>query len=171
MTFTLNITPVSCERCGVNAQFHWEGYNVCGSGCYELLMLKDQKHDKDWLKLTIEKLIGSSQQEIQDTIGNVIREDKSIRIPCSTYSRYYPQSENWVIQLSKYHRDNLMWLFDAIGSVEPFTMANSGDWAGEIPQMLYKPDTKYGKPDYQANRTIDDLKSSIDYWLKNKNGI
>ena len=174
MTFTLNVTPVSCERCGYNAQFNWEGRNICGSGCYELLMLKEQApKNQAHLQYLVTKLIGDSVQEVQDAIGNFISEEESIKIPASTYSRFYPKSENWVIQLSKYHRDNLVWLFNAIGygspGVEPFPLANTGDWAGEIPQMLAKPNGSYSlDKDDRPNRTIEDLKSSIDFWLKIK---
>jgi hypothetical protein len=173
MTFTLLTSSVSCERCGYNAQFNWDGHNVCGSGCHELLALTGASKSKDWLHLHLVKLIGNAQQEIQDAIGNTIREDEFIKIPSSTYSRYYPKSENWVIQLSKYHRDNLVWLFNAIGygtsGVEPFTMANTGDWAGEIPRMLAKPNGSYTLDENDMpNRTIDDLKTSIQFWLKQK---
>jgi hypothetical protein len=170
MTFTINATTVSCERCQYNAQYNWEGHNVCGSGCYELLMLASGRYSKEVLHSQISKLIGNAQQDIQDAIGNVITEDKFIKIPSSTYSRYYPETENWVIQLSKYHRDNLMWLFDAIDNVPPFHLANTGDWNGEIPQMLYKPDSVHGWKDYRANETIDGLKNSVAYWLTH-NGI
>ncbi len=172
MTFTVNVNPASCERCGLNAQFNWDGINVCGSGCYELLVLAKNKHGKEWLQIQVAKLIGSSQQEVQDAIGNVISEDESIKIPASTYSRYYPQSENWVIQLNKYHRDNLLWLFNVIGypgaGIKPFTFANTGDWNGEIPLMLCKPGQSNPVLDAKdrPNKSIDALKSDIEYWLK-----
>lgn len=176
MTFTVNATPVSCERCGYNAQFNWEGRNVCGSGCYELLMLKENKREKEWLQYSIAKLIGNSNQDIQDAIGNVIIDAPSVKIPSATYSRYYPSphsdGEMWVIQLNKYHRDNLLWLLNAVGyphgkSVEPFHLANTGDWNGEIPQMLAKPggDCVLDKDD-RPNKSVEDLKSDVDFWIK-----
>ncbi len=159
----------------MNAQFNWDGHNVCGSGCYELLQLaKTDKKSESHLQLLVSKLIGNSQQDIQDAIGNVITTDESVMIPSVTYSRYYPQTQNWVIQLSKYHRDNLMMLFNAIGypgaGNTPFTFCNTGDWNGEIPLMLRKPgqnDPVLEKGD-QPNKTYDSLKSDIEYWLRDK---
>jgi hypothetical protein len=59
--------------------------------------------------------LGDSVQGVQDAIGNAIKDGESVRIPAVTYSRYYPATETWVIELNKYHRDNLIWLFNAIG--------------------------------------------------------
>ena len=80
----------------------------------------------------------------------------------------------WVIVLNKYQRDNLLWLFAAIGyatdangksGVEPFTYANNGDWVGEIPQMLTKPEqpqwTTKLEPDDLPNGTLEDLEKRI----------
>lgn len=94
--------------------------------------------------------------------------------PSSTTTIYYPESESWVIQLSKYHRDNLVWLFNAIGypygnAVKPFDIANTGDWVGEISQMLAKPNGSYVlDKDDKPNISIEDLKKNIDFWLKHK---
>lgn len=52
--------------------------------------------------------------------------------------------ETWVLALNRYQRDNLLWLLNAVGypvggqAVEPFTLANTGDWVGEVAQMLTK---------------------------------
>jgi hypothetical protein len=74
------------------------------------------------------------------------------------------------LTLSPYQRNNLLWLLNACGypygnGVEPFTMANTGDWLGEIALMLAKP----GKDcvldsDDQINRSNADLKRNIDQW-------
>lgn len=172
MTFTLNVTPKSCERCGYNAQFNWEGVNVCGSGCYELLMIQRAKHGPEWVAFSIQKLLGDSVLEVQETIGNIVKAGEFVKI-WST-ARYYPASESWVIELNKYQRDNLLWLFNAIGypnakTVEPFHLANTGDWAGEIPNMLVKPgkDCVIDENDH-PNRTIADLKDAVTGWIKNK---
>lgn len=55
--------------------------------------------------------------------------------------------KTWTITLSRYHRDNLVALFNAIGypwsnrHADP-AMAewNTGDWVGEIPMMLARTD-------------------------------
>ena len=50
--------------------------------------------------------------------------------------------EAYLLILNKYQRDNLVWLIQAIGMVagryqtEPFHLANTGDWLGEIYNML-----------------------------------
>jgi hypothetical protein len=158
----------------MNAQFNWDGINVCGSGCFELLSLARNKNGNDWLQFQVAKLIGNSQQDIQDAIGNVISEDESIKIQASAYSRYYPESENWVIMLSKYHRDNLLWLFNVIGypggGIKPFTFANTGDWNGEIPLMLRKPGQHNPVLDEKdhPNKSIDALRADIEAWLKSQ---
>lgn len=52
--------------------------------------------------------------------------------------------ETWVLALNRYQRDNLLWLLNAVGypvdgeAVEPFTLANTGDWVGEVALMLMK---------------------------------
>lgn len=172
MTFTINSSASSCERCGMNAQFNWDGINVCGSGCYELLVLAKNKNGKEWLQYSIAKLIGNSVQDIQDAIGNVISEKESIKIPASTYSRYYPDGDNWVIQLNKYHRDNLLWLLNVVGypgaGIRPFNFCNTGDWNGEIPLMLRKPGQSNPVLDEKdrSNKSMDALRADIEAWLK-----
>lgn len=172
---TVNTSHQSCERCGMNAQFNWDGVNVCGSGCYELLTIANPNSNKELLELKLFKLIGHSRQDISDAMGNVVREGKSVKIGASTYSRYYPEWDSWVIELNKYHRDNLIWLFNVIGypggkGVEPFHFANTGDWVGEIPLMLRKPlqSSPVLENDDHSNKSIENLKSDIEYWLKRK---
>ena len=49
--------------------------------------------------------------------------------------------EEWVLFLSKYHRNNLLFLLNLIGypddlGIAPFTFMNNGDWVGEIAMCL-----------------------------------
>ena len=49
----------------------------------------------------------------------------------------------WTITLNSYQRNNLLLLLNICGypsncGVEPFTLANTGDWLGEIALMLSK---------------------------------
>ena len=49
----------------------------------------------------------------------------------------------WTITLDRYQRNNLLLLLNVCGypngcGVEPFTLANTGDWLGEIALMLSK---------------------------------
>ena len=61
----------------------------------------------------------------------------------------------WRLKINRYQRDNLVWLFNIIGygapGIWPFTMANNGDWVGEIPQMLTKPTS-----DNRASFSLDE---------------
>ena len=97
------------------------------------------------------------------------------------------QPVSWRITLNRYQRDNLAWLFAAIGwqnyneQVEPFHFANTGDWSGEIPQLLsipgrkwteiYKPIADWNdKEGDRANITLEQLRESIKNWRKNEKG-
>lgn len=73
----------------------------------------------------------------------------------------------WAIELTKYHRDNLLWLMNVIGyprqeeRVDPFNLANTGDWNGEIPIWLgYVLD-----PADHPNITIEELRRRVTQWL------
>jgi len=83
----------------------------------------------------------------------------------------------WILVLNNYQRDNLLWLFAAIGyasdakgksGVEPFTLAMNGDWAGEIPQMLQKPDAKHfcqlDPEDHANGGDMDTLETDVERW-------
>jgi len=88
-----------------------------------------------------------------------------------------PYQQKWHICLNKYQRDNLLWLFAAMGyakdakgksGVAPFTLAMNGDWAGEIPQMLQKPDTKnfcqLDPGDHANGGDLEDLERAVARW-------
>jgi len=76
------------------------------------------------------------------------------------------EPDSWTIKLNKYQRDNLVWLLTVVGGfkdiVEPFNMANTGDWVAEVTYLLDKPK---GSPDDRPNKTIDDLKQDVQRWL------
>jgi hypothetical protein len=168
----------SCQRCGYNAQFNWSGLDVCGSGCYEILMLQLNTPNHDILRDRFQRLLGSSVQGIADCLGDIVKDEAHVEIGATTYSRYYPASETWVIELNRYHRDNLIWLFNAIGypsgnGIPPFNFANTGDWVGEIHNMLDAPEGTpfYGNDfnkDNRPNNSLSQLKDHIESWLKNK---
>ena len=72
----------------------------------------------------------------------------------------------WHITLNQYQRDNLVWLFAASGygpegteGVEPFTFAQTGDWAGEIPIKLDY-ELGIGNP----NHSLEQLQKDVDAW-------
>lgn len=160
-----------CSRCGYPAQYNWSGFDVCGMGCYELLMLIKPAPRAD-LAFAISRILGDSVQGVQDAVENIFKAGENIRIPATTYSRYYPTYDTWVIELNRYHRDNLVSLLNAVGypdgnAVEPFNFANSGDWVGEIHNMLTRPDGAVDAPD-RPNRTPKELKQAVEDWLKSK---
>lgn len=68
----------------------------------------------------------------------------------------------------------MLWLLNVCdwtypGRVDPFTMVNTGDWNGEISQMLAKPNGN-GVIDEsdRPNRSVEELKASIENWLSSK---
>jgi hypothetical protein len=75
----------------------------------------------------------------------------------------------WHLTLNEYQRANLLWLLcDLVGygrsGVEPFTYANTGDWAGEIPNMLrddHRVDTEH-KP----NVSVEDIQRRVEAFRK-----
>lgn len=119
-------------------------------------------------------------------------EKRDTHLPHCLLGTYDDEKQVWNITLNKYHRDNLLWLFNAIGwpewdkAVPPFNLANTGDWNGEIPQMLAKPGQDwlvkldppfdYSKPGMladtlkydQPNVSIEQLRQSVEAWLERK---
>lgn len=72
------------------------------------------------------------------------------------YQPHLMPPETWTLTLSRYQRDNLLWLLNATGyrahAVEPFHLANTGDWVGEIVNMLGKSNRGYPE---QVSFSID----------------
>jgi len=77
----------------------------------------------------------------------------------------------WVLRLNKYQRDNLLWLFNAIGypcgvagsengPVEPFQFANTGDWVGEVSNML-----STVQSDVKSNKSLQEMRDQIEQWV------
>ena len=103
---------------------------------------------------------------------NIFKAGENVKIPATTYSRYYPASDTWVIELNRYHRDNLVCLLNAIGyphgkPVEPFHVANTGDWVGEIHNMLANIDPKLNGQEH-PNHTVAEYRQLVEDWLKSK---
>lgn len=69
----------------------------------------------------------------------------------------------WHITLNEYQRANLLWLLcDLVGhgkaGIFPFTFANTGDWAGEIPIMLNASYKTQQKPNVSAEEVEERVK-------------
>lgn len=86
-----------------------------------------------------------------------------------------PIKQSSTLVLDEYQRNNLLWLLNACGypcnpdgspsGVAPFTLANTGDWLGEVALMLARP----GKsPVLGAEETInvarDYLEVNVGAW-------
>src|SRR5208282_4430905 len=165
--YCLPMQGKNCVRCGYPAQYNWSGFDVCGMGCYELLMLIKPAPRAD-LVFAISRMLGDSVQGVQDAMENLFKAGENVKINASTFSRYYPASDTWVIELNRYHRDNLTSLFNAIGyphgdAVEPFHVANTGDWVGEIYNMLSNVAPIPGDLGH-PNRTPKELKQAVEEW-------
>lgn len=79
-------------------------------------------------------------------------------------------SEEWVLTLNKYQRDNLLWLLNACGypypeGIVPFTLANTGDWLGEIAIMLDPGGNQKLADGDRPNHSIDQLRNDVDLFL------
>lgn len=97
---------------------------------------------------------------------------------------YDKVKNEWVLVLSKYHRDNLLWLLNACGypaieavkstgsvsktqAIEPFTLANTGDWLGEMCLMLMGPSQWPGIVDGdRPNKTFEQLRADAEAWAR-----
>lgn len=71
-----------------------------------------------------------------------------------------PQRD-WSVTFSRYQRDNLVWLLNAVTSgVDPFALANTGDWSSEVSSLL-----DYERGDAEPNIDMAQLNERIVDWL------
>lgn len=78
------------------------------------------------------------------------------------FSRDERRQPQWVLRLNKYQRDNLLWLINICYKVDPFTIANNGDWIGEILWMISS-SGELEEGDV-PNCTMEELKKRIEWW-------
>lgn len=77
----------------------------------------------------------------------------------------------WNLKLDQYQRDNLLWLLQLCGyyhfdrKVEPFHLAHTGDWLGEIHNMLADEEGEFNPR--RANRTVEELWRQVEIWKHN----
>lgn len=94
---------------------------------------------------------------------------------------YNPDEPVWPLVLNKYQRDNLLWLLNVCGypcadetgkklpTVEPFTFANSGDWLGEVANMLAKPGkSSVLDSDDRPIVSIEGLRRRVEAWRSDR---
>lgn len=86
-----------------------------------------------------------------------------------------PQEGEWTITLSRYQRDNLLWLLMMCwgldgNAVEPFGIAATGDWVGEIPWMLRRPGQDQPILDEQdhPNCSVAEMRERVAAWIRRK---
>ncbi len=70
-------------------------------------------------------------------------------------SQQINEDGEWVLKLNRYQRDNLLMLLQAVHEIRPFTMANTGDWVGEITWMIS--DSGKLEADDRPNTSIEDM--------------
>ena len=81
------------------------------------------------------------------------------------------ETENiWNLELNEYQRNNLLWLLNLIGypyphadSVQPFQFANTGDWVGEVANMLRDKDGNMISK--EALVTVDGIRKAVEGWM------
>lgn len=85
-------------------------------------------------------------------------------------------SNQYIIKLNKYQRDNLLMLLHAMGwhiqhrkadPIEPFTLANTGDWVAEIGWMLSNTDNSGAYDDsalQMPNLELGELRKKVNEW-------
>lgn len=82
-------------------------------------------------------------------------------------------SKTFIIRLNRYQRDNLLWLLSAIGyagsvPIEPFHLANTGDWLGELCNMLSQDGRFHPEKTDVSNISHALLRERIEKWLNKK---
>lgn len=91
--------------------------------------------------------------------------------PCLSQGEH----EKWTLTLDRYERDNLLSVFALGGclvsgvSVPPFTMLDSGDWFGQIPQKLVSEQEwrqlGEGKDFIQPNVPVETMRGQVAMWI------
>lgn len=116
--------------------------------------------------------------EGDERVQQIRRMSQAVREACEPAVVELDGEKHWVLTLNKYQRDNLLWLCAAIGYpspefvgednlVEPFHLANTGDWVGEIANMLMEDGAiAMPRPGDDPNMSIKELRKAVDYWRK-----
>lgn len=72
--------------------------------------------------------------------------------------------EHWTLRLNRYQRDNLLWLLGALGyalpPIEPFHLAHTGDWVGELVTAL----DGVRRPPHRMNKSRERLGQEVNEW-------
>ncbi len=77
----------------------------------------------------------------------------------------------WKLELNEYQRNNLLWLLNLIGtpyphaqSVQPFDLANTGDWVSELVTMLRDKDGNMISK--ESIESVGDIQRAVDNWVE-----
>ncbi len=78
----------------------------------------------------------------------------------------------WKLELNEYQRNNLLWLLNLVGypyphadSVQPFNLANTGDWVGEVATMLRDKDGKMIADADGTHETTQTIRDGVERWM------
>ena len=76
----------------------------------------------------------------------------------------------WKLELNEYQRNNLLWLLNLLGtpyphadSVQPFHLANTGDWVTELVTMLRDKDGNMIAEDF--HESVELIRKGVEDWL------
>ena len=86
------------------------------------------------------------------------------------------QHELALLRLNPYEVANLKWLLEVTGyggrvpEVQPFGLARTGDWLGDIYWMLEGVEKLFPHPEAPTppNISVDDLRKQVQKWLRDK---
>lgn len=77
----------------------------------------------------------------------------------------------WSLDLNEYQRNNLLWLLNLIGypypkaeAVQPFDLANTGDWVGEVAMMLRDKDGNLISK--ESIESVGNIQKAVDNWVE-----
>jgi len=158
-------------NCSAFALAHGGGGHTAAAGCK--LPLMDTRLEPFSL---LQHLLGLYEQVEDSWIGFVTQKQKEQKQDPELKVDYLGEynkllqgkdiRDDYVLHLNRYQRDNLVWLLTACGYpadmpglVVPFVFANTGDWLGEVANML-ECDKGVGNP----NMSLVELKEHIDAW-------
>lgn len=85
----------------------------------------------------------------------------------------FGEPKTWTLVLDEYQRNNLLWLLNVVGypygnvcATEPFHLANTGDWVGEI--VLKLADGSGSLLHSNPNVSVENLRKNVDFWFTHK---
>jgi len=82
----------------------------------------------------------------------------------------FGEPKTWTLVLDEYQRNNLLWLLNLVGypygnvhATEPFHLANTGDWVGEI--VLKLADSSGSLLNPKSNVAVENVRKNVNTWI------